>query len=96
LPGSIVRVGHSWVHLRPRGPKLTTPCRYRDLQSKICHHEKVQTLTGADRVERLVDAEAVNELLDDLGHDPVKAAVLAVLIARIGLSTFCTNAPAPS
>ncbi|NEA37448.1 hypothetical protein [Streptomyces sp. SID13031] len=68
----------------------------RDLQQIVCHAEVMQGLLGTSRSDRIIDAAAVYELLQENGHDPVNAAVLAVLIARVGLGAFCATAPPKS
>ncbi|WP_432889842.1 hypothetical protein ACQPYH_11370 [Kribbella sp. CA-245084] len=65
----------------------------RELQRIVCHAEVVQGLLGTSTSDRVIDGGAVYELLQGHGHDPVSAAILAVLIARIGLGTFCATAP---
>lgn len=65
----------------------------RELQRIVCHAEALQGLMGTSTSDRVIDAAAVYELLQGHGHDPVNAAILAVLIARIGLGTFCASAP---
>jgi hypothetical protein len=66
----------------------------RELQRKICHHDKLKGFLGNSTSDRAIDAAAIYELLQNLGEDTVNAGVLAVLIARVGLGTFCANAPA--
>ncbi|MES9536415.1 hypothetical protein AB0C21_04195 [Spirillospora sp. NPDC049024] len=67
--------------------------KHRDLQRKICHHERIQPFLGTSGSDRVIDAAAIAELLtDDFGPTSV---IVAVLIARIGLGAFCQNAPAP-
>ncbi|MFF2523865.1 hypothetical protein [Streptomyces liangshanensis] len=70
--------------------------KHRDLQRRICHQKRVQGLLGTTASDRVLDAAAVYEVLQQLGEEPATAGVLAVLVARIGLGAFCTNAPAPS
>ncbi|WP_327236137.1 hypothetical protein OG349_21450 [Streptomyces sp. NBC_01317] len=70
--------------------------KHRDLQRKICHQERVRGLLGTTGSDRVLDAAAVYEVLQHLGEEPATAGVLAVLVARIGLGSFCANAPAPS
>jgi hypothetical protein len=65
----------------------------RELQRRICHHDKLKGFLGNSSSDRAIDAAAIYELLQDLGEDSVNAGVLAVLIARVGLGTFCANAP---
>ena len=65
----------------------------RELQRILCHADRVQGLLGTTTSDRVIDAAAIYELLQGHEHDPVSAAVLAVLIARIGLGTFCATAP---
>jgi hypothetical protein len=67
--------------------------KYRDLQRGICHQERVQGLLGTTGSDRVLDAAAVYEILQHLGEEPATAGVLAVLVARIGLGSFCANAP---
>ncbi|TDV42684.1 hypothetical protein [Actinophytocola oryzae] len=66
----------------------------RELQRKICHHEKLKGLLGNSTSDLAIDAAAIYETLQNLGEDAVNAAVLAVLVARVGLGAFCANAPA--
>jgi hypothetical protein len=66
----------------------------RDLQRRICHHDKVKGLLGNSASDLAIDAAAIYETLQNLGEDAVNAAVLAVLVARVGLGAFCANAPA--
>ncbi|MFE1455834.1 hypothetical protein ACFW7K_12695 [Streptomyces sp. NPDC058735] len=68
--------------------------KHRELQRKICHQERIQGLLGTTSSDRLLDAAAVYEVLQHLGEEPSTAGVLAVLVARVGLGTFCVNAPA--
>ncbi|WP_067814679.1 hypothetical protein [Actinomadura kijaniata] len=67
--------------------------KQRELQRKICNHPGIQNLLGTTGSDRVIDAAAIYELLDKMGEDPVVAPLVAVLIARIGLGTFCANAP---
>lgn len=69
--------------------------KHRELQRRICHHDRVQDLLGTTGSDRLLDAGAIYEILRRLGDDSVNAAVLAVLVARVGLGAFCDNAPDP-
>jgi hypothetical protein len=67
--------------------------KHRELQRKICHHERVQPFLGTSGSDRVIDVAAIAELLtDDLGPT---SAIVAVLVARIGLGAFCQNAPMP-
>ncbi len=68
----------------------------RELQRRICHHERARPLLGTTGSDRLIDAVAVYEVLGQADEDPTTAALVAVLVARVGLGTFCHNAPAPS
>ncbi|MER5894151.1 hypothetical protein [Streptomyces sp. NPDC001876] len=70
--------------------------KHSELQRKICHHEKTQGLLGTTGSDRLIDAFTIHELLTDLDDDPTTAALIAVLVARVGLGTFCRTSPAPS
>ncbi len=54
---------------------------------------------GTTSSDRLLDAAGIYGVLQGLEGDSavtgaVNSAVLAVLVARIGLGTFCVNAPA--
>ncbi|MET9678756.1 hypothetical protein [Streptomyces coeruleorubidus] len=65
----------------------------RELQRTICHHEQAQPLIGTSGSDRLIDAYAIQELLKEFAGDPTTAALIAVLVARVGLGAFCHNAP---
>lgn len=67
--------------------------KQRMLQSAVCHHERLQGFLGTTGSDRLVDAAAIFEVLQQLGDDLIAAPLLAVLIARVGLGEFCRNAP---
>ena len=67
--------------------------KHRELQSKICHHERTRALMGTTGSDRLLDACALQEVLQQSFGDPTTAALIAVLVARVGLGTFCHNAP---
>ncbi|MFD3679444.1 hypothetical protein [Streptomyces sp. NPDC058613] len=67
--------------------------KHRELQSKICHHERAQALMGTTGSDRLLDAYALQELLQQSIGDPTTATLIAILVARVGLGTFCHNAP---
>ncbi|MFJ6900609.1 hypothetical protein [Streptomyces hokutonensis] len=64
----------------------------RELQQKICFHEKARHLLGTSSSDRLIDAYTVYELLGHFDYDPKTAALVAVLVARVGLGSFCHNA----
>ncbi|MEI5101850.1 hypothetical protein RB200_29230 [Streptomyces sp. PmtG] len=68
--------------------------KHRELQSKICHHERAQAFIGTTGSDRLLDACAIQELLQQSIGDPTTSALIAVLVARVGLGTFCRDAPA--
>ncbi|MFJ3927642.1 hypothetical protein [Streptomyces sp. NPDC090022] len=68
--------------------------KHREMQRRICHHERTQALIGTSGSDRLVDAYAIEELVGEFAGDPATAALIAVLVARVGLGTFCRNAPA--
>jgi hypothetical protein len=73
------------------GPVTVAPQRRHN---PLCHHDKLKGFLGNSTSDRAIDAAAIYELLQNLGEDTVNAGVLAVLIARVGLGTFCANAPA--
>jgi hypothetical protein len=68
--------------------------KHRELQRQICHHERAQALIGTSGSDRLIDAYTIQELLGDFAGDPTTAALIAVLVTRVGLGAFCHNAPA--
>jgi hypothetical protein len=70
--------------------------RHRELQRRICHDPRLQGFLGASTSDRLVDAAAIYEVLQQIGEDLVALPLLSVLIARVGLSEFCKNAPEPT
>ncbi|MEV3938741.1 hypothetical protein AB0K52_22560 [Glycomyces sp. NPDC049804] len=67
--------------------------RHRELQRRICHDRRLQGFLGSSRSDRLVDAAAIYEVLQQIGEDVVAIPLLSVLIARVGLSEFCKSAP---
>jgi len=67
--------------------------KHRMLQAAVCHHERLQGFLGTSGSDRLVDAAAIFEVLQQIDHDLIAAPLLAVLIARVGLGEFCRNAP---
>ncbi|MFD8595085.1 hypothetical protein ACFV1L_08795 [Kitasatospora sp. NPDC059646] len=70
----------------------------RELQRRICHDPRVQGLLGTTPRTGCSTPPASTDLQDLDGASAVTgafdSAVLAVLVARIGLGTFCVNAPA--
>ncbi|KDN81196.1 hypothetical protein [Kitasatospora cheerisanensis] len=71
--------------------------KHRELQRRICHDPRLQGLLGTTSSDRLLDAAGIYGVLQGLEGDSavtgaVNSAVLAVLVARIGLGTFCVNA----
>ncbi|SDT39434.1 hypothetical protein [Actinoplanes derwentensis] len=69
--------------------------RYHRLQQTVCLQPRARALLGTTGSDRIVDAAAIFELLPEAAEDPMKAALLAVLIARVGLGTFCSNVKVP-
>ncbi|MFD4671114.1 hypothetical protein ACFWNN_15365 [Lentzea sp. NPDC058450] len=65
--------------------------RYAALQQQVCLHPKVKGLTGGSGSDRVVDAATIAELVQEAGGNPLHAAVIAVLVTRIGLGLFCAN-----
>lgn len=65
--------------------------QYGELQRRICNDKRVRELTGTTVSDRFVDAAAVVELLGQHDDYAANAALIAVLVARIGLATFCAN-----
>jgi hypothetical protein len=70
--------------------------KHRQLQRRICTHERVQGLLGTSTSDRFLDAVTIYELLKELGDDTVNAAVVAVLVARVGLGSYCSKMAEPS
>lgn len=66
------------------------------LQEKVCGSPRIQPFLGSSGSDRLVDAATIYQLVQDLGDDSVNYFVVAVLIGRIGLGTFCAGVPARS
>jgi hypothetical protein len=65
--------------------------QHDELQRRICRDKRVRQLIGTTASDRFIDAVTISEILsshDDLG---LNAALLAVLVARVGLGTFCAN-----
>ncbi|MFD3874421.1 hypothetical protein [Streptomyces sp. NPDC058623] len=69
--------------------------KHDELQRRICHDEKAQSFLGTTSTDRVIDAVTVYELIGDFAGDAKTAALIAVLVGRVGLGTFCRNAPAP-
>jgi hypothetical protein len=70
--------------------------RQAELQRRVCHHNRLQGFIGTGASDRLLDAAAIYEILQNVDDDLVAIPVLAVLIARVGLGEFCKNAPDPA
>ncbi|MGK5638647.1 hypothetical protein ACSNOK_10105 [Streptomyces sp. URMC 126] len=74
------RFGREWFH-----GKLD------DLRSRICGHERLKAAVGTSHSDRVIDAYALYEILGDFAGDPAKAALVAVLVARIGVGSLCSG-----
>ena len=70
--------------------------QYGELQRRICDDKRVRELTGTTVSDRFVDAAAIVELLSQHDDYRANAALIAVLVARIGLGAFCANVKAGS
>ncbi|WP_306367294.1 hypothetical protein [Nocardiopsis sp. CC223A] len=65
---------------------------YARLQRSVCLHPRVRPVLNDDPVNTVVDLGTIGTILSgDLVSDPTQAAVLAALITRLGLSTFCAG-----
>jgi hypothetical protein len=62
-----------------------------ELKRRICNDKRVRELTGNTVSDRIVDAAAIADLLGQHNDYAMHAALIAVLVARIGLGTFCAN-----
>lgn len=61
------------------------------LRSRICGHERLKVMAGTSPSDRVIDAYALCEILGNFGGDPTKAALVAVLVARIGVGALCSG-----
>lgn len=64
---------------------------YALLQQRICLHQQVKGFGGNSTSDRIVDVVAISEALRQLGDEPIKAALVAALVVRIGLGLFCAG-----
>jgi hypothetical protein len=68
--------------------------QYHELQKRVCLDERVSDHLGTNLSDRILDVGALVGLLgahDDYG---INAVLISVLIARIGLGTFCAGVEA--
>lgn len=65
------------------------------LRSRICAHERLKGAAGTNVSDRVIDAYALYEILGDFGGNPTNTALVAVLIARIGVGTLCSGHTPP-
>ncbi|MFH8635174.1 hypothetical protein ACH4CC_35700 [Streptomyces lydicus] len=61
------------------------------LRSRICGHERLKAVAGTSPSDRVIDAYALSDILGNFGGDPTKAALAAVLVARIGVGALCSG-----
>jgi hypothetical protein len=64
--------------------------QYEELQRRICTAGVLRT-TGTNVSDRIVDAFAIQQILQEHEDYAVNAVLLAVLVSRIGLGTFCAG-----
>ncbi|GGX25360.1 hypothetical protein GCM10010297_53190 [Streptomyces malachitofuscus] len=62
-----------------------------ELRRRVCGHERLRGAHGASASDRAVDALALYEILGDFGGSPTHAALVAVLVVRIGVGTLCAG-----
>ncbi|MGW0537408.1 hypothetical protein [Streptomyces sp. NPDC003032] len=74
------RFGQEWFH-----------GQLDDLRNRICGHERLKAAVGTSHSDRVIDSYALCEILGDFGGDPTKAALVAVLVARIGVGALCSG-----
>ncbi|MFF3400408.1 hypothetical protein ACFYW6_18005 [Streptomyces sp. NPDC002659] len=65
--------------------------RRRELQREVCGNPKVQQMVIHHNGDKLAECAAVFEILGDSGIHMGSAPVVAVLIVRLGLTTFCSG-----
>lgn len=68
---------------------------FEDLQKAVCRHPVALHFSGYKGGDWAADALAILPALETVGEKFYALPVLAVLIARIGISSFCHNAPQP-
>jgi hypothetical protein len=82
--------GDLW-HLRRIGQEWFDE-HFDDFQRAVCHNKVAGHFTGHKAGDWILDAVAIEGALKATGEQFKTTAVVAVLIARIGLSIFCRNA----
>ncbi|MFE7541648.1 hypothetical protein [Streptomyces platensis] len=63
------------------------------LRHRICGHERLKGVAGTSVPDRAIDAHLLFEILGDFGGNPTNTALIAVLVARIGIGTLCNGYP---
>ncbi|MEV0284758.1 hypothetical protein AB0H36_11640 [Kribbella sp. NPDC050820] len=63
----------------------------RQLQQKLCLHPRLRGLAITSSGDAAAEAAALFEILQDLGESTPNAAVIAVLVSRLGLGAFCAG-----
>jgi hypothetical protein len=86
--------GDLW-HLRRIGKEWFDD-HLEDLQRAVCRNKVATHFTGHKAGDWILDATAVKGALETIDEQYQAIPVIAVLIARIGLSTFCRNVPGPA
>ncbi|CAL9638247.1 hypothetical protein [Streptomyces sp. enrichment culture] len=61
------------------------------LRNRICGHERLRGVAGTSTSDRVIDAFALCEILGDFGGNPARTALVAVLVARIGVGSLCSG-----
>ena len=65
--------------------------RYHDLRRRICGNEHLGALRESSSADRVLDALAVQQKLSQFDEYAANSLVLAVLVVRIGVGTFCSG-----
>lgn len=64
-----------------------------ELRRRICTDKRVRGLLGTTTSDRFIDAVTIAQLLGEHDDYAINAPLIAVLLARVGLGTFCANLP---
>ncbi|MFL1379113.1 MULTISPECIES: hypothetical protein [unclassified Nocardiopsis] len=65
---------------------------YARIQRSVCRHPRVRAVVSDSPADAFIDVTTITGILSGgLVSDPTQAALLAVLITRLGLSTFCAG-----
>jgi hypothetical protein len=68
---------------------------YADLRRHICGDERLDVVTRHSAADRTVDAITVQQILSNFAEYSTNAALIAVLVVRLGLSSLCAGYPDP-